>query len=81
MNEERWRKLLREERRRVEDAIERCRRESAATPEGLAQVAQLEERLAAVAQAEELLREGRHGTSLESGEPTAASRLDVIPER
>ncbi len=80
MNDERWRTLLREERQRVEDALERCRRESAATSEGLAQVAQLEERLAAVAQAEERLKEGRHGTRVESGGLVPEAHLDASPE-
>ena len=100
MNEERWRKLLLEERRRVEEALERCRGELAATSGELTSVdqhqadaatdlyeredaegriVQLEERLAAVARAEERLREGRYGTSVESGKPIPEARLDVIP--
>jgi RNA polymerase-binding transcription factor DksA len=97
MNEERWRRLLLEERRRVEDALERYRGELAATSEELAsadqhqadaatglheredaegRIAQLEERLAAVAQAEQLLKSGRYGTSVESGEPIREARLN-----
>jgi DnaK suppressor protein len=97
MNEERWRKLLRAERRRVEEALAQYRRELAAAPEELTSVdqhqaeaatdlheredaegriAELEERLAAVARAEERLKEGRYGTSGESGKPVPEARLE-----
>lgn len=62
MNEERWQRLLLEERRQAEEALAGYRAQLAAAPapapdreDAEGQIAQLEARLAAVAQAEERL--------------------------
>ena len=67
MNEERWQRLLLEERRRAEEALAGYRAQLAAAPEAPGpdredaegHIAQLEARLAAVAQAEKRLGEAR----------------------
>ena len=64
MHEERWQRLLGEERRRTEEDLARYRGALAAAPEwpdpgredAEGRIAQLEARLAAVAEAEERLR-------------------------